>query len=188
MVRRLLSCAIFLCLSFALCSAQSDSDQQPPTAPATTPGDNAATPPPTPPDERQDFAQNVKDVYFDFDRYDLGADDQSTLEKDAEWLKAHPNLFFTIEGDADERGSIVYNVVLSDNRARVTREALEKLGVPEGQILFAVGWGKLYPVCETSDESCWSQNRRSHLAAWPPDLTANVQAQNAAGTATSGQQ
>jgi peptidoglycan-associated lipoprotein len=176
MVRPLLSCALLLCWSFALCSAQRNSDQQQPAAPAAMPSDNAATPPPTPPDDRQDFAQNVKDVYFNFDRYNLRADDHATLQKDAEWLKAHPNLFFTIEGDADERGSIVYNVVLSNNRARVTREALQKLGVPEGQILFAVGWGKLYPVCETSDESCWSENRRSHLAPWPPDLTANVQA------------
>jgi outer membrane protein OmpA-like peptidoglycan-associated protein len=71
MVRPLLSCALLLCWSFALCSAQSNSDQQQPAAPAAMPGDNAATSPPTPPDDRQDFAQNVKDVYFDFDRYNL---------------------------------------------------------------------------------------------------------------------
>ena len=124
---------------------------------------------PTPPSpDHPEFEQNVKDVYFDFNRANLTAEGRATLEKDAEWLKAHPNAFFTIAGGADERGTIPYNLFLSDQRALVTRDALVKLGVPENQILFATGWGKIYPVCEQSDESCWSQNRRSHLSAWPP--------------------
>ena len=175
---RLLSCALLLALSSAVCFAQAVSSRQQPASPAATSGESASVPAATPQDERRSFSQNVKDVYFDFDRYNLTPDDQAALQQDADWLKAHPNLFFTIEGDADERGTIVYNVVLSENRARVTREALEKMGVPEGQILFATGWGKLYPVCEGSDESCWSRNRRSHFAPWPPDLSANVQALN----------
>lgn len=124
---------------------------------------------PTPPSpDRPEFQQNVKDVYFNFNRANLTAEDRATLKQDAEWLKAHPNVFFTIAGGADERGTIPYNLFLSDQRALVTRDALVKLGVPENQILFATGWGKLYPVCAQSDESCWTQNRRSHLAAWPP--------------------
>lgn len=142
--------------------------------PVTT---NSVAPlPPTNPDQRQAFHENVKDVYFDFDRADLTADDQATLQNNAEWLKAHPDVAFTIEGDADERGNIVYNVFLSDQRALETRRALVKLGVPENRILYATGWGKLYPVCKESNESCWSQNRRSHLAPWPPeDLSKRAQ-------------
>jgi peptidoglycan-associated lipoprotein len=127
---------------------------------------------PTPTDlpsaEQQQFQQDVKDVYFDFDRSDLRMDERRTLAADAEWLKAHPDVMITIEGDADERGDIVYNVDLSDRRALVTRDALVKLGVPEERIVFATGWGKLYPVCEQADESCWSQNRRSHIEPWEP--------------------
>jgi peptidoglycan-associated lipoprotein len=128
-------------------------------------------PPATPSNERQDFRQNVQDVYFAFDRFDLTPEARTTLERDAEWLRAHPQVAFTIEGDADERGSIVYNVFLSDERALATRDALFKLGVPESQVLHAAGWGKLYPVCNESDESCWSKNRRAHIAAWPPEAT-----------------
>jgi peptidoglycan-associated lipoprotein len=127
------------------------------------------TPPLVPPTEQQEFAQNVKDVFFDFDRSELKPEDEATLRQDAEWLKSHPNLVFTIAGQADPRGDIVYNVYLSDQRALATRDALEKMGVPPGQILFAEGWGKLYPVCQQDDESCWSQDRRAHLAAWSPD-------------------
>lgn len=126
-------------------------------------------PPPVPPTEQQQFTQNVKDVYFDFNRSELRSDDQATLQQDAEWLKAHPDVVFTIAGQADPRGDIVYNLFLSDERALATRDALVKLGVPQQQIVFAHGWGKLYPVCQQDDESCWSQDRRAHLEAWSPD-------------------
>lgn len=122
-----------------------------------------------PPSQQQEFTQNVKDVYFDFDRSELKPEDETTLHQDADWLKSHPNLVFTIAGQADPRGDIVYNVYLSDLRALATRDALVKMGVPSQQILFAEGWGKLYPVCEQDDESCWSQDRRAHLAPWSPE-------------------
>jgi peptidoglycan-associated lipoprotein len=57
--------------------------------------------------------------------------------------------------------------VLSDRRAIATRDALVELGVPSDRILFSTGWGKLYPVCMQSDESCWSQNRRTLITPWP---------------------
>ena len=116
--------------------------------------------------EQQLVQQNVRDIHFDFDRADLRPEDRSTLEQDAQWLKAHPDTVVTIEGDADERGAIVYNVALSDKRAAITKDALVSMGVPADQIVYATGWGKLYPVCFTSDDSCWSQNRRAHFAAW----------------------
>jgi peptidoglycan-associated lipoprotein len=116
--------------------------------------------------EQQLVRQNVRDIHFDFNQADLRPDDRSTLEQDAQWLKTHPDTVVTIEGDADERGGIVYNVALSEQRAAVTKDALVSMGVPADQIVFATGWGKLYPVCFSSDESCWSQNRRAHFAAW----------------------
>lgn len=116
--------------------------------------------------QQQDIQQNLKDVFFDFDSYDLRPQDQATLQTNAGWLKSHPNVVVTIEGNADERGDIVYNVVLSDKRAAVTRDALLGMGVSASQIAYATGWGKLYPVCQQSEEPCWEQNRRSHFAAW----------------------
>jgi outer membrane protein OmpA-like peptidoglycan-associated protein len=121
---------------------------------------------PVAPTDRQSFEQNVKDVYFDFNRANLTPDDHATLQHDAEWLKAHPEVTLTIEGHADPRGDISYNLFLSDTRALAARDELIKAGVPEKQILFATGWGKLYPVCQQDDESCWSQERRAHFAPW----------------------
>ena len=117
----------------------------------------------------KDYAgRPVGDVHFDFDRSEIRDEDRTILTRDAEWLKAHPDVFVKLEGDADERGDIVYNVVLSDRRAIATRDALVELGVPSDRILFTAGWGKLYPVCTQSEETCWSQNRRTHIAAQQP--------------------
>lgn len=121
--------------------------------------------PPTPTVE-QDIHQNLKDVHFAFDRSELTPEDRQELQAAASWLKANPNVYVTIAGDADERGSIVYNVYLSDERAKAAKDALVAMGVPESQIVFATGWGKLYPTCNQADESCWSQNRRAHFEPW----------------------
>jgi len=123
---------------------------------------------PIPASEQQDFQQAVKDIHFDFDKADLRPEDRPILEADAEWLKAHPDVMITLEGDADERGDIVYNVVLSGERANTVKDALVEMGVSPDRIAYATGWGKLYPLCLQGDEDCWSRNRRTHLDTWPP--------------------
>jgi peptidoglycan-associated lipoprotein len=45
------------------------------------------------------------DVYFDFDKFDLRPDARERLAKNAEFMKAHPNYQFTVEGHCDERGT-----------------------------------------------------------------------------------
>lgn len=132
---------------------------------AGRPVGDVTVPPPSPPATDREV-QDLRDIHFAFDRTDLGLEDRQILAADAEWLKAHPNVNVTIEGDADERGDIAYNLALSDHRALATRDALISLGVPAERIVFSTGWGKLYPVCQQSDESCWTENRRAHLARW----------------------
>jgi outer membrane protein OmpA-like peptidoglycan-associated protein len=124
---------------------------------------------PAPDTVRQDFHQNIQDVYFDFDDAALSAEGRATLARAADWLKTHPNVLITISGITDERGSLEYNLALSQRRAEAARDALVQSGIPESRIVFVTGWGKLYPVCTESVESCWSQNRRSHLAPWPDE-------------------
>jgi len=123
--------------------------------------------PPIQPNEQQDFQQAVKDIHFDFDKSDLRPEARSILASNVEWLKAHPDVMISLEGYADERGDIIYNVVLAGERAMTVKDALVEMGVSPDRIAFATGWGKLYPVCLQSDESCWSQNRRTHFTTWP---------------------
>jgi peptidoglycan-associated lipoprotein len=165
--------------AFAQSADQNTSEQQAGAVPYT---------PPTPA-QQQEVEQNLKDVHFAFDQYDLTTEDRQSLESTANWLKANSEVYVTIAGDADERGSIVYNLALSDKRAAVTRDALVGMGVPSDRIVFATGWGKLYPVCNQSDDSCWSENRRAHFEPWhagslsaakPPNVTQTASASGSA--------
>ena len=93
---------------------------------------NAPPPPPTPAPsatEEELFSQNVKDIYFDYDKYDVRAADQASLQGDAEFLQQHPNIHITIEGHCDERGSTEYNLALGTNRADAVKNALIQAGV-----------------------------------------------------------
>ncbi len=175
MPTKILTLLAFLGCSLGVGLAQS------PSAPAQPTDDSkAVSVAPVAAAVQQDFEQSVKDVRFEFDRAQLRDEDKATLAANAQWLKAHPDVYITLEGDADERGDIVYNLVLSGERANVTKDALVGLGVPADHILFATGWGKLYPICAQQDETCWSQNRRTHFATWPalPEAT-QIAARNA---------
>ena len=44
----------------------------------------------------------LKDIYFDFDRYDLREDTRATLKANADWLKKNPAASVQIEGHCDE--------------------------------------------------------------------------------------
>ena len=40
------------------------------------------------------FAQNVKDIFFDYDSYDITSQYQTVLQADARFLQQHPNMKF----------------------------------------------------------------------------------------------
>jgi len=116
---------------------------------------------PSPTDEDL-FGQNVKDVYFDYDKSDIRADQQSSVQADAQFLSQHSNISFTIEGHCDERGSTEYNLALGDRRANTVKNALAAAGVNASRIK-TISYGKEKPFCLESNEACWQQNRRGHF-------------------------
>ena len=144
--------------------ARNDTGSQEATARVTV---NTATAPPPPTQttndtEAQMFAQNVQDVFFDYDSYDITPQYQQVLQADARFLQQHPNIRFTIEGHCDERGSTEYNLALGDNRANATKQALAGLGISADRMK-TISYGKEKPFCTESTESCWAQNRRGHF-------------------------
>jgi peptidoglycan-associated lipoprotein len=125
-------------------------------------------PPPPPqqaapsPTEEELFASSIKDVYFDYDKADVRADQQSSIQADAQFLAQHSSVNFTIEGHCDERGSTEYNLALGDQRASAVKNALTAAGVSASRIK-TISYGKEKPFCSESNEACWQQNRRGHL-------------------------
>jgi len=125
-------------------------------------------PPPPPPaaaptvTDEDLFSQNIKDVYFDYDKSDIRDDQHSSIQADLAFLVQHANINFTIEGHCDERGSTDYNLALGDKRASAVKDALTSAGINASRIK-TISYGKEKPFCTESNEACWQQNRRGHL-------------------------
>lgn len=112
--------------------------------------------------EQELFAQNVKDIYFDYDKADIRSSEQAAIKSDAQFLQQHASIHITVEGYCDERGSTEYNLALGTSRSDSVKTALVQAGV-SGDRIKTYSYGKEKPFCTESTESCWQQNRRGHL-------------------------
>ncbi len=109
--------------------------------------------------EEQAFNQNMQDILFAHDISDELLNPGS-LDSNAQWLIAHPDARVAIAGYASTKGEdIVYNLVLSQERADFVKQEMVNRGVPPDRIVSSAGWGQLYPACGENDEDCWSKNR-----------------------------
>lgn len=103
-----------------------------------------------------------KNIYFDFDKYDIRADARVILNDVGSYLLANPNVEVLIEGHCDERGTREYNLVLGEQRALSARRFLVGLGVSPDR-LHTVSYGKDKPADPRSNEEAWALNRRDEL-------------------------
>jgi len=108
------------------------------------------------------FHQNVQDVFFDYDSFDLRPDAQQAALNAARYLAAHPAIKVLIGGYCDDRGSAEYNITLGENRANAARTALISAGVPASRIR-VVSYGKERQFCSEENETCWQENRRAQF-------------------------
>jgi peptidoglycan-associated lipoprotein len=124
----------------------------------------APAPAPVAPPPAAQFAENdnLKDVYFDFDKSDIRPPDAKILDANAAWLKTRASDLVLIEGHCDERGTNEYNLALGERRARATMNYLLAQGLPASRITI-ISYGKERPVCSEHAESCWARNRRAHF-------------------------
>ncbi|HWH80428.1 MAG TPA: peptidoglycan-associated lipoprotein Pal [Candidatus Binatus sp.] len=104
----------------------------------------------------------LKDVFFDFDRYDLSGEARSVLRTNADWLKSNTSARVEIEGHCDDRGTNEYNLALGAKRAQAARDYLGSLGITSER-LSTISYGEEIPVCREQQESCWKQNRRARF-------------------------
>ncbi len=99
-------------------------------------------------------------VHFAFDRYNLDDQAQSVLRRKARFLQDNPDIYITIEGHCDDRGTNEYNLALGDRRAESTRSFFLDMGV-EAFRMSTVSYGEERSLCDERDEECWSENRRA---------------------------
>ncbi len=114
------------------------------------------------PGSQEDFVRSVAAdrIFFDTDKFNIDAQDQATLQSQAQWLAKYPNTRITVEGHADERGTRDYNLALGERRANAAKNYLASLGIDSARIQ-TVSYGKERPQALGSTEEAWAQNRRA---------------------------
>ncbi len=109
------------------------------------------------------FHNNVHDIFFAFDKYDLSPEAETSISSAATYLNAHPDIKILIGGYCDDRGSAEYNITLGENRANAAKTALVAAGVSTDRIR-VVSYGKEKQFCTEETESCWQSNRRDQFS------------------------
>ena len=103
----------------------------------------------------------IKDIHFDFDKFDIRPGDAEVLKENAALLTKHPTKKIQVEGHCDERGSIEYNLALGERRANSAKKYLISLGMPADRIS-TISYGKEKPLDSGHNEEAWAKNRRAH--------------------------
>ena len=103
----------------------------------------------------------LKDIYFDFDKYDIRPGDAEILKANAALLMRQPTVKIQIEGHCDERGTTEYNLALGEGRANSAKKYLISLGMSPDRIS-TISYGKEKPLDPGHHEEAWAKNRRGH--------------------------
>lgn len=104
----------------------------------------------------------LKDIFYDFDKYNIRPGDAEILKKNLDWFKANAGKKVRVEGHCDERGTVEYNLVLGQKRADAAKNYLINLGV-DAKRLETVSYGKERPFDPGHNEDAWAKNRRAHF-------------------------
>ena len=154
---------LMLASTIALAACQKKAPEELPPPPTATP---APAPAPTGPTvgSQQHFVDAVGQentvVYFETDRFNIDAEDQAKLQRQAQYFNQYSGVTFTVEGHCDERGTRDYNLALGERRANAAKNYLVSLGVDASR-LGTISYGKERPVALGSNEQAWAQNRRA---------------------------
>ena len=109
----------------------------------------------------------IKMIYFDLDKSNIRPDAAFELEKIVDVMKQNPTMKIDVRSHTDSRASKKYNDLLSEKRAKSTREWMISNGI-EAERISAKGFGESQLINKCSDgEKCseqeHQQNRRSEF-------------------------
>lgn len=101
-------------------------------------------------------------VFFDFDKYDIGAGGENVLDAVAQEVKSRSLTAVHVVGHADAAGPKSYNNKLSMKRANAVRDALSKRGV-DSNLIRVDGRGEDELLVKTPDGVREPANRRAQI-------------------------
>lgn len=153
----------------AACSRKPPVEQPTPQPPPVQQQPPASTPP-APSNDAADRAAEARRiaalleqvVHFDYDEATIRADAQERLAAKVPVLRSNAAIQIRVEGHADERGSVEYNLALGMRRANAVRDYLTGFGINVSRITVQ-SFGEDRPMANGSTESAYSQNRRAEF-------------------------
>lgn len=104
-------------------------------------------------------AIQLKNIYFEFDKYELMPRSYVELNKLLQILKEHPSMHIAIVGHTDAIGSSRYNLWLSRKRAQAVWQYLIDNDIAHERLQYR-GEGKARPIAPNQTEAGRFQNRR----------------------------
>lgn len=112
-------------------------------------------------------------VFFDYDESSIRNDTRTVLDRKVPLLRANPNVRLRLEGHADERGSVEYNLALSLRRANAIRDYLAGFGIDASRFEI-VPMGEERPLASGQSEEAYARNRRGefHITSGGDNLVA----------------
>lgn len=114
------------------------------------------------PSKVEEIAGMFKDIYFDYDKYEINEGGKLVLRSVADYLTKNRAHKILIEGHCDDRGTSEYNLALGDKRAKSAKDFLLSLGVSSSRA-DVISYGKEKLLCSERTEECWAKNRRAHF-------------------------
>ncbi len=109
-----------------------------------------------------DAAITLRNIFFDFSKYELKPESQVELDKVVQLMKDNPTLKIQINGHTDNAGKAADNLRLSENRARAVVSYLVTKGIAVIRLSFK-GWGDTRPVADNAGAEGRALNRRTEL-------------------------
>ena len=97
--------------------------------------------------------------YFDFDESTIKSEGKAALMAHAAYLAANGSAQVVLEGHADERGTVEYNLALGERRAMAVRRFLMANGASSSQMK-VVSFGEERPAVMGSSAESYAKNRR----------------------------
>ena len=107
----------------------------------------------------RDSETEIKNIYWDFDKWDLRALSERELDKLASILNGDPSNYIIINSYADEQGAFQYNKLLSHKRAKTVVKYLISKGVDKNRII-GRGYGESQPVVKRANTPTEHQKNR----------------------------
>jgi OOP family OmpA-OmpF porin len=106
----------------------------------------------------------VGNIYFDYDKFELKAQEKEELNQLGKFLQASPQAFVALQAFTDNRGTPEYNMKLSRERAEAVADYLVKNFKLDSGRVTAMWYGEGNPVASNDTVEGRAKNRRVEVA------------------------